>query len=109
MNNVRRLKSIKWLIYGIIALLTALVISFGIVAPESVKAISAFNANQSLAFVLLRLGLYIGLYVKWKSIVKSFKTDVPEHRIVQSRKSMLSIIVIYEILVGFNIFKLMGA
>lgn len=108
MNNVQRLKRIKWVAYGIIALLTTLVIALGMTAPESVKAISEFNINQSITFVLLRLGLYIALYVKWKSIVESFNTEVPEHRIAQSRKLMLSIIVIYEILVGFSIFKLMG-
>ena len=107
MSSLRRLKRIKWAVYGVTAILTVFVILLGLASPESIKAISAFNINQSPVFVLLRMGSYIALYIKWKSIVLSFNPNAPKQRIVKSRQSMMTVIVIYEVLVGFNILKVL--
>lgn len=102
------LKKTKWLSYGLILLITVLIITIGLVAPESIKAISNFNINHSIAFITIRLMLYLIIYLKWSSIVHTFQPGIPQRVILRSRKKVLMLIVVYEVFVGFNIFKLLG-
>ena len=108
MSSNRLMKVTKWFVFSIIFLVSALVIALGFAAPESVKALSDFNINQSLFFIAFRFSLYLSLYFNWERVVLYFRKDIPQQKIMQSRKFIVWVIAVYEVFVGFNIFKLIG-
>jgi len=102
-----RLKKIRLAIYGAIFFLAFAFVVLGWVLPR--QAMQALSESFEFwpIFLLMRLCLYGAVITKWKQIALSFNPDVSSDVVSKSRTSVVTLCIVYELLFGLNVLKLL--
>lgn len=105
MASRKRYRLLSWSVYGALFLVALVFVALSLTLPKA-TAIALFDFNHYNGFFFfIRYTLYAVLYFQWNRIARYFNPDVSDIVLRSTRRSVGILIVVYEVVLGINIFN----
>jgi hypothetical protein len=100
-----RYRLILGICFGVIAVITLMVIAIGLLLPRSLPAIHDTIAQAGPYFLVIRWALYASIWFKFTEICRYLSPGASAEKIAYARQYIVGLMVLYELLAGADLLR----